>query len=155
MNAIDIINKTKKSIALTDDEIRWLVQGYTDGEVPDYQMAAWLMAVRLNGLTEQETLSLTYAMRDSGEIMRLNIGLTADKHSTGGVGDKTSFIIGPVAAACGVCVAKMSGRGLGHTGGTIDKLESISGFRTQLSVEEFESILRKTGFAIISQSEAL
>ena len=110
MNAIDIINKTKKSIALTDDEIRWLVQGYTDGEVPDYQMAAWLMAVRLNGLTEQETLSLTYAMRDSGEIMRLNIGLTADKHSTGGVGDKTSFIIGPVAAACGVCVAKMSGR---------------------------------------------
>ena len=155
MNAIDIINKTKKSIALTDDEICWLVQGYTDGEVPDYQMAAWLMAVRLNGLTEQETISLTYAMRDSGEIMRLNIGLTADKHSTGGVGDKTSFIIGPVAAACGVCVAKMSGRGLGHTGGTIDKLESISGFRTQLSVEEFESILRKTGFAIISQSEAL
>jgi len=155
MNAIDIINKTKKKIPLTDDEIRWLVDSYTDGELPDYQMSAWLMAVRLNGLTEQETLSLTYAMRDSGDIMRLNVGLTADKHSTGGVGDKTSFIIGPIAAACGVCVAKMSGRGLGHTGGTIDKLESINGFRTQLSVGEFEEILRKTGFAIISQSEDL
>jgi pyrimidine-nucleoside phosphorylase len=156
MNAIDIINKTKKAITLTDDEIRWLVENYTNGEIPDYQMSAWLMAVRLNGLTEEETKSLTYAMRDSGEIIRLKAeGITADKHSTGGVGDKTTLIIGPIAAACGICVAKMSGRGLGHTGGTIDKLESISGFRTELPVDEFERILRKTGFAVISQSGEL
>lgn len=155
MNAIDIINKTKKSIELSDSEISWLVKSYTDGIIPDYQMSAWMMAVCINGLTERETLSLTYAMRDSGEIMNLDIGLTADKHSTGGVGDKTSLIIGPAAAACGVCVAKMSGRGLGHTGGTIDKLESISGFRTDLTIAEFKKILNETGFAIISQNEKL
>ena len=155
MNAIDIINKTKKSIELSDSEISWLVKSYTDGMIPDYQMSAWLMAVCINGLTERETLSLTYAMRDSGEIMNLDIGLTADKHSTGGVGDKTSLIIGPAAAACGVCVAKMSGRGLGHTGGTIDKLERISGFRTDLTIAEFKKILNETGFAIISQNEKL
>lgn len=155
MNAIDIINKTKKSIELSDSEINWLVKSYTDELIPDYQMSAWLMAVCINGLTERETLSLTYAMRDSGEILNLDIGLTADKHSTGGVGDKTSLIIGPAAAACGVCVAKMSGRGLGHTGGTIDKLESISGFRTDLTITEFKKILNETGFAIISQNEEL
>ncbi len=152
MNAIDIINKTKKSVSLTDEEIKWLVRGFTDGEIPDYQMSAWLMAVCLNGLTEDEVLSLTYAMRDSGDILKLNLDMSADKHSTGGVGDKTSLIIGPIAAACGVCVAKMSGRGLGHTGGTIDKLESISGFKTELSLDEFETILNQTGFSIISQS---
>lgn len=152
MNAVDIINKTKNSVPLTDDEIKWLVNAYTEDSVPDYQMSAWLMAVCLNGLTEQETLSLTYAMRDSGEILRLDLPMTADKHSTGGVGDKTSLIIGPAAAACGVCVAKMSGRGLGHTGGTIDKLESIKGFRTEMPLSEFEEILRETGFSVISQS---
>lgn len=155
MNAIDLINKTKNSVLLTDAEIKWLVNAYTEGAVPDYQMSAWLMAVCLNGLTEQETLALTYAMRDSGEILHLDLPLTADKHSTGGVGDKTSLIVGPAAAACGVCVAKMSGRGLGHTGGTIDKLESIKGFRTDLSITEFEDILRKTGFSVISQSGSL
>ena len=155
MNAIDIINKTKKSVILSDDEINWLVKSYTEGDIPDYQMSAWLMAVRLNCLTEQETISLTYAMRDSGDIMRLNVGKTADKHSTGGVGDKTSLIIGPIVASCGVCMAKMSGRGLGHTGGTIDKLESISGFRTELPISEFEEILRENKFAIISQSGEL
>lgn len=155
MNAIDLINKTKNSVPLTDGEIKWLVDSYTEGAVPDYQMSAWLMAVCLNDLTEDETLSLTYAMRDSGDILHLGISLTADKHSTGGVGDKTSLIIGPAAAACGVCVAKMSGRGLGHTGGTIDKLESIKGFKTDLSVGEFEDILRKTGFSVISQSSSL
>ena len=138
MNIIDIINKTKRRIALADDEIKWLVSGYTNGTIPDYQMSAWLMAVCLNGLTESETVALTLALRDSGEIMHLDLPLTADKHSTGGVGDKTSLIVGPVAAACGVPVAKMSGRGLGHTGGTIDKLESIEGFRTDLSIEEFQ-----------------
>ncbi len=155
MNAIDIINKTKKSIELSDSEIKWLVKSYTDGVMPDYQMSAWLMAVCINGLTEREILSLTYAMRDSGKIMDLGIGMTADKHSTGGVGDKTSLIVGPAAAACGVTVAKMSGRGLGHTGGTIDKLESIPGFRTDLSVSDFKKILKETGFAIISQNEEL
>ena len=155
MNAIDIINKTKRSVILSDDEINWLVKSYTEGDIPDYQMSALLMAVRLNGLTEQETISLTYAMRDSGDIMRLNVGKTADKHSTGGVGDKTSLIIGPIVASCGVCMAKMSGRGLGHTGGTIDKLESISGFRTELPISEFEEILRENKFAIISQSGEL
>lgn len=155
MNAIDIINKTKRAVILSDDEINWLVKSYTEGDIPDYQMSAWLMAVRLNGLTEQETISLTYAMRDSGDIMRLNVGKTADKHSTGGVGDKTSLIIGPIVASCGVCMAKMSGRGLGHTGGTIDKLESISGFRTELPISEFEEILRENKFAIISQSGEL
>lgn len=152
MNVIDLINKTKNAVPLTDSEIKWLVNQYTDGTVPDYQMSAWLMAVCLNGLTEPEILSLTYAMRDSGDILHLDIPMTADKHSTGGVGDKTSLIIGPAAAACGVCVAKMSGRGLGHTGGTIDKLESIKGFRTELPLTEFEDILRETGFSVISQS---
>ena len=126
MNAIDIINKTKRKIQLTEDEIKFLVNGYTSGEIPDYQMSAWLMAVCLNGLTEAETAALTLAMRDSGDILDLGCieKITVDKHSTGGVGDKTSFIIGPAAAACGVAVPKMSGRGLGHTGGTIDKLEA-------------------------------
>ena len=129
MNIIDIINKTKKAQELTEEEISWLVKNYTDGEIPDYQMSAWLMAVCLNGLTEKETFALTAAMRDSGDVLKLDIPFTADKHSTGGVGDKTSLIIGPIVAACGICVAKMSGRGLGHTGGTIDKLESIEGYR--------------------------
>ncbi|MDE5855302.1 MAG: thymidine phosphorylase [Ruminococcus sp.] len=157
MNTIDIINKTKKSIPLKDNEIKYLVNGYTSGEIPDYQMSAWLMAVCLNGLTESETISLTFAMRDSGEIFDLGINdfYTADKHSTGGVGDKTSLIIGPIVASCGVAVPKMSGRGLGHTGGTIDKLESIKGYRTELSFNEFTEIIRKTGFSIISQSDRL
>jgi pyrimidine-nucleoside phosphorylase len=152
MNIIDIINKTKRSQQLTDEEINWLVKSYTDGEIPDYQMTAWLMAVCLNGLTERETFALTAAMRDSGDVLKLDIPFTADKHSTGGVGDKTSLIIGPIVAACGVCVAKMSGRGLGHTGGTIDKLESIEGYRTDLPITEFEKILKTTGFSIISQT---
>lgn len=155
MNIIDIINKTKKSQELDEEEISWLVKNYTDGEIPDYQMSAWLMAVCLNGLTEKETFALTAAMRDSGDVLRLNIPFTVDKHSTGGVGDKTSLIIGPIVAACGVCMAKMSGRGLGHTGGTIDKLESIEGYRTDLSLDEFERILKKTGFSIISQTGEL
>ena len=155
MNAIDIINKTKRSRVLSHEEISWLVRSFTEGRIPDYQMSAWLMAVCLNGLTEEETLALTYAMRDSGRVLKLDLPMTVDKHSTGGVGDKTSLIIGPAAAACGVCMAKMSGRGLGHTGGTIDKLESIAGFRTDLSFNEFESVLKETGFSIIAQSEEL
>ena len=112
MNIIDIINKTKRAIPLSDEEISYVVSGYTNGEIPDYQMSSWLMAVCLNGLTEHETVALTTAMRDSGDILDMSSinGVTADKHSTGGVGDKTSFIIGPAAAACGVHVPKMSGK---------------------------------------------
>lgn len=154
MNIIDIINKTKNKNELSENEIKWLVKSYTEGEIPDYQMSAWLMAVRLNGLTEHETLFLTLAMRDSGDILDLCSidGVTVDKHSTGGVGDKTSLVIAPVVASCGVYVPKMSGRGLGHTGGTIDKLESISGYRTEMDFNEFIDIVRRTGFSIISQS---
>ena len=155
MNIIDVINKTKRSVPLTQVEISYLVTDYTNGKIPDYQMSAWLMAVCLNGLTDEETFALTMAMRDSGKVLHLDIPLTVDKHSTGGVGDKTSLVIGPIVAACGVCAAKMSGRGLGHTGGTIDKLESINGFRTDLPLEEFQSVLKQTGFSIISQSDEL
>lgn len=155
MNIIDVINKTKRSVPLTQEEISYLVNDYTNGKIPDYQMSAWLMAVCLNGLTDEETFALTMAMRDSGKVLHLDIPLTVDKHSTGGVGDKTSLVIGPIVAACGVCAAKMSGRGLGHTGGTIDKLESINGFRTDLPLEEFQSVLKQTGFSIISQSDEL
>ena len=155
MNIIDVINKTKRSVPLTQEEISYLVTDYTNGKIPDYQMSAWLMAVCLNGLTDEETFALSMAMRDSGKVLHLDIPLTVDKHSTGGVGDKTSLVIGPIVAACGVCAAKMSGRGLGHTGGTIDKLESINGFRTDLPLEEFQSVLKQTGFSIISQSDEL
>lgn len=157
MNAVDIINKTKRSVPLDRDEIEYLVNGYTSGDIPDYQMSAWLMAVCMNGLTEQETVDLTLVMRDSGDILDLSgiDGITVDKHSTGGVGDKTSLIIGPAAAACGVKVPKMSGRGLGHTGGTIDKLESISGYRTVIPFDKFTRIVNETGFSIISQSGSL
>lgn len=157
MNPIDIINKTKKTIPLTDDEIQYLVNGYTSGEIPDYQMSAWLMAVCLNGLTEEETISLTFAMRDSGEILANDYieVLTADKHSTGGVGDKTTLIIAPIVASCGVAMSKMSGRGLGHTGGTVDKLESIDGYRTEIPFNEFLNIVKTTGFSVISQNDKL
>ena len=157
MNIIDIISKTKKSQQLSEQEIRWLVENFTNGNIPDYQMASWLMAVCLNGLTDKETVCLTLAMRDSGDILDLSKinRITVDKHSTGGVGDKTSLVIGPIAASCGVAVPKMSGRGLGHTGGTIDKLESIKGFRTELPFEKFAEIVNKTGFSIISQSGEL
>ena len=157
MNCCDIINKTKRHISLTKDEISWIVNEYTNGNVPDYQMSAWLMSVCLNSINDEETMALTMSMRDSGEILdlsRIN-GITVDKHSTGGVGDKTSLIIGPIAAACGAYVPKMSGRGLGHTGGTIDKLESIKGYRTELDFSEFIDIVNKTGFSIISQSKKI
>ncbi len=157
MNIIDIISKTKNKIRLDKSEIDFLIKEYTKGDVPDYQMSSWLMAVCLNSLSDEETAELTIAMRDSGQILdlsRIN-GITVDKHSTGGVGDKTSLIIAPTAAACGVYVPKMSGRGLGHTGGTIDKLESIEGYRTEMPIDEFIDIVNKTGFSIISQSENL
>ena len=124
MNVCDIINKTKRKYELNKEEMNWLVNNFTSGNIPDYQFSAWLMAVCLNSLTENEILCMTESMKNSGKILDLSDidGITVDKHSTGGVGDKTSLVIGPVAAACGVYVPKMSGRGLGHTGGTIDKL---------------------------------
>lgn len=154
MNMYDIISKTKRGIELTAEEIKMMIDGYVKKQIPDYQLSAWLMAVCFNSLTEEETLALTLSMRDSGDVVDLTgiSGVTVDKHSTGGVGDKTSLIIGPVVAACGVSVPKMSGKGLGHTGGTIDKLESIPGCQTQVSFEKFIEYINKTGFSIVSQS---
>ena len=154
MSSYDIISKTKNGIELTDEEIRWFVNGYVNGEIPDYQLSAWLMAVCFNSLSDRETTALTLAMCESGEMINLSgiDGITVDKHSTGGVGDKTSLIIAPIISACGAYVPKMSGRGLGHTGGTIDKLESIPNFKTELSFERFIEVVGRAGFSIISQS---
>lgn len=149
----DCIRKTKHRIPLTNDEIAALVRGITDGSVPDYQTAAWLMAVCCNGLTDSETAMLTHAMRDSGQVMHWHLpGAVADKHSTGGVGDKTTLILAPIAAACGIFMPKMSGRGLGHTGGTIDKLESIPGLTTALAPDEFLRLVEQVGCAVAMQS---
>jgi len=154
MQIYDLIQKTRRKQALTSDEITFLVNGFTNGEIPDYLMSAWLMAVCCQGLTTQETVSLTLAMRDSGECLDLSdIGhITVDKHSTGGIGDKVTLLIAPIVAACGGFVPKMSGRGLGFTGGTIDKLESIPGFSVNLSVDDFKKQVREVGCAVIAQS---
>lgn len=157
MRMYDLIMKKKHGLALSDEEIRFLVAGYTNGEIPDYQMSAFLMAVCFCGMDEKETLSLTMAMAESGEMLDLSAihGKTADKHSTGGVGDKTSLVLGPMVASLGVPVAKMSGRGLGHTGGTIDKLESFPGFSVSISNEQFISNVNRMKLAIIGQTAEL
>ncbi|MBQ3566455.1 MAG: thymidine phosphorylase [Oscillospiraceae bacterium] len=154
MNIIDIIVKTKRKEKLSREEITWMIDSYVEGIIPDYQISAWLMAVCFNSLSEEETFYLTEAMRDSGDKLDLSgvDGVTVDKHSTGGIGDKTSLIIAPVCAACGLRVPKMSGRGLGFTGGTIDKLESIEGFRVNVDFEDYINIINKNGAAIIAQS---
>lgn len=154
MNMYEIITKAKHGKKLSDEEIRWMITGYVNGGIPDYQISAWLMAVNLNPLSDEETLCLTMTMKNSGDLVDLSTikNVTVDKHSTGGVGDKTSIIIGPVAAACGVSVPKMSGKGLGHTGGTIDKLESIPGCSTHAEFDEFIKFVNSTGFSIVSQS---
>ncbi len=150
----ECIRKTKQGIPLTAEEIRQLVAGVTAAEpIPDYQLSAWLMAVCLSGMTDAETAELTMAMRDSGTVMHWDLpGAVADKHSTGGVGDKTTLILAPIAAACGIYMPKMSGRGLGHTGGTIDKLESIPGFSTALAPDRFLKQVREIGFAVAMQT---
>lgn len=153
----DIITKKKHGEELCEAEIREMIAAYTKGEIPDYQMSALMMAIYFNGMTDKETAILTDAMASSGETVNLSeFGeLAVDKHSTGGVGDKTTLIVAPIAASLGCKVAKMSGRGLGHTGGTVDKLESFPGYNTSLSREDFFAQVRSTGIAVIGQSENL
>lgn len=157
MNMYDVITKKKRGEELTDGEIRDFVFGYTEGTVPDYQVSALLMAICLRGMTDRETASLTESISNSGEVLDLSEfgNLTADKHSTGGVGDKTTLIVAPLAAALGCKVAKMSGRGLGHTGGTVDKLEAISGYKINLSPEEFTRQVKEIGIAVVGQTKNL
>lgn len=154
MRMYDLIEKKKKGEVLREDEIEYMISGYVEERIPDYQMSAMLMAIYFQGLTEEETAILTKVMTASGDIVDLSKikGIKVDKHSTGGVGDKTSLIIGPMVAACGGKVAKMSGRGLGHTGGTIDKMESIPGMKTSLSMEEFTFIVNNIGVSVIGQT---
>ena len=155
MRIYDIIRKKRDGQVLSSQEIDYFVQGYTQGQIPDYQMSALLMAIFINKLTDKETFDLTHSMAKSGESVDLsNIkGIKVDKHSTGGVGDKTTLVLSPILASLGFKVCKMSGRGLGHTGGTIDKLESIPGFTTQLSPQQYKSQVNKIGMSIISQTE--
>lgn len=157
MRGVDIIIKKRDHQALTRAEIEFFIRGYTTGEIPDYQAAAWAMAVVLNGMDIQEISSLTMAMAFSGETIDLSgvVPIAVDKHSTGGVGDKTTLVVEPVVAACGLPVAKMSGRGLGFTGGTLDKMESIPGYRVSLTTEEFLSQLRRVGLVLCGQTADL
>jgi pyrimidine-nucleoside phosphorylase len=157
MRTVDLIQRKRGGDELSPAEMEFLINGYTNGDIPDYQMSAFLMAVYFKGMTDREVSRLTECMLHSGDTVNLsNIpGVKVDKHSTGGVGDKTSFIVAPLAAAAGVVVPMMSGRALGHTGGTLDKLESIPGFRTDLTAEEFEKQLAELGLCFIGQTERL
>lgn len=157
MRMYDLIIKKRGGFSLSKEEIDFMVKGFTDGTIPDYQMSAMMMAIYFQGMTEEETLYLTLAMQHSGDVLDLSAisGIKVDKHSTGGVGDKTSLALAPMVAACGIKVAKMSGRGLGHTGGTIDKLESFPGFSTEISTEKFFENVEKNGIAIMGQTKDL
>ncbi|WP_287386178.1 pyrimidine-nucleoside phosphorylase [Lachnospira sp.] len=154
MRMVDLIEKKRNKEKLSKKEIDFIIKSYTAGEIPDYQMSALLMAIYFNKMDKEETLNLTLAMRDSGDTLDLSEikGIKVDKHSTGGVGDKTTLVLGPMLAACGLKLAKMSGRGLGHTGGTIDKMESIPGFKTSLSMEAFVKQVNELGIAITGQT---
>ena len=154
MRVVDLINRKKYGQALSRDEIYFLINGYVNGTIPDYQMSAFLMAVIFQGLNSDERLAFTQAMLESGEVIDLSHieGKLVDKHSTGGVGDKTTLVVGPIVSACGVIVPKMSGRGLGHTGGTLDKLESIPGFKINLTSEEFIKQVREIGLVVMGQT---
>lgn len=157
MRMYDLIEKKREGGALTDEEIDFMITGYTKGDIPDYQMSAMMMAIYFQGMNDKETLKLTTAMRDSGDQLDLSAieGRKVDKHSTGGVGDKTSIALTPLVASVGVKVAKMSGRGLGHTGGTIDKLESFDGFRVDISNEQFINQVNTIGVSIMGQTKDL
>lgn len=157
MDIIDIIIKQKNGIDLSDSEIEYLINGYTQGIIPDYQMSAYLMALCFTGANEKVISKMTMCMANSGDILNLSgiSGTVLDEHSTGGVGDKTTLVVGPCVAACGGKVAKMSGRGLGYTGGTIDKLESIKNFNTQIPVERFIDIINEIGISIVGQLKNL
>lgn len=154
-SANGIIAKKRDGKKLSHEEIRWFIDGLTSGDIADYQMSALLMAIYLNGLDKKETASLTDAMLYSGEVVTFKGNDVIDKHSTGGVGDKASFILAPIAAACGVKVPMIAGRGLGHTGGTIDKIESIKGFKTSLTLKEFKERLNKFGLVLIGQTKTI
>lgn len=157
MRMYDLIMKKRNGGTLSEEEICFMIEGYTKGEIPDYQMSAMMMAIYFIGMNDEETLHLTMAMAHSGEQLDLSAieGVKVDKHSTGGVGDKTSLALTPMVAACGVKIAKMSGRGLGHTGGTIDKLESFTGFSTEISTETFRNNVNEIGIAIMGQTKDL
>lgn len=157
MRMYDLIIKKRNGFNLTKDEIDFMVQGYTKGEIPDYQMSAMMMAIYFKGMNEEETLNLTMSMANSGDNLDLSAihGMKVDKHSTGGVGDKTSLTLIPLVCSCGATVAKMSGRGLGHTGGTIDKLESFDGFNTSITTEHFINQINEIGMAIMGQTADL
>ena len=154
MNLNEIIDKKKRGLELNQTEIEYLINGYVNNEIPDYQISAWLMAVYFQGMTDRELLALTNCMTKSGEIVDLSsiMGVKVDKHSTGGVGDKVTLVVAPIVAACGGKVAKMSGRGLGFTGGTIDKLEAIPGLKTALAEEDFFNMVNEIGLAVMGQS---
>lgn len=154
MTMYDLITKKKHGEELSREEIKFIVDGFTDGSIPDYQMSAFCMATLFRGMTDKETTALTMAMAESGDVVDLSVfgELSCDKHSSGGVGDKTTLIVAPIVASLGGVVAKMSGRGLGHTGGTVDKLESIPGYKTELAPEEFMEISKKCGLCVCGQS---
>ena len=151
----NIIQKKRDKEKLSQDEIQWFINGFTRGEIADYQMSALLMAIYLNGFDKNETVALTDAMLYSGKVLNFPEQIYIDKHSTGGVGDKATFILAPIAAACGVKVPMIAGRGLGHTGGTVDKIESIAGFNTNISLEQFVSLLHERGLVMIGQTSEI
>lgn len=150
-SAYNIIQKKRDKEKLSKEEISWFIEGLTKGEIADYQMSALLMAIYLNGFDKDETTAVTDAMLYSGKVLNFPEQIYIDKHSTGGVGDKTSFILAPIAAACGVKVPMIAGRGLGSTGGTIDKVEAIKGFKTEISLDDFVSLLKERGLVLIGE----
>jgi pyrimidine-nucleoside phosphorylase len=157
MRMVDLIEKKRNGEELTKQEIDFMIKGYTNGDIPDYQMSAFAMAVFFQGMTQSERVNLTQAMVESGDQIDLSgiQGIKVDKHSTGGVGDTTTLVLAPLVGALGVPVAKMSGRGLGHTGGTIDKLESVPGFHVEITNEEFTRLVNENKIAVIGQSANL
>ena len=155
LNVYHIIEKKRDAQTLSREEIEWFIQGVAHRMIPDYQITALLMAIFIHGMNQGETFALTKAMVESGKQLTFNDPSVIDKHSTGGIGDKTSFVVGPLAAACGVKVPMIAGRGLAHTGGTIDKIESIAGFKTHISLENFSSLLKQNHIVLSAQTQEI